>query len=95
MFQVVGVDVTELERWGLSQTGNDLSLEGDSPLPTFHAVYSHMSPHSMTGVVLHRRCESLHTEYQVLPGARHAYCFGMSLLLRRPALGLGVLELRS
>ena len=29
VFQVVGVDVKELERWGLSQTGNDLSLEGD------------------------------------------------------------------
>ncbi|CAL5219240.1 g1034 [Coccomyxa viridis] len=28
VFQVVGVDVKELERWGLSQAGNDLSLEG-------------------------------------------------------------------
>ena len=29
VFQVVGCDVKELERWGLSQTGQDLSLEGD------------------------------------------------------------------
>ena len=30
MFQVVGCDIDELERWGLSQTGHDLTLEGET-----------------------------------------------------------------
>ncbi len=29
-FQVLGCDTDELERWGLSQTGHDLTLEGEA-----------------------------------------------------------------
>ncbi len=51
VFQVVGVDVKELERWGLSQAGNDLSLEGE-PLMIWACHLSRLFiPHMRSAVV--------------------------------------------